>query len=173
MIWEVDALFLEPQYSQLERLLKMPPNAHATIKGAPGYSNINGMVFFYQAADGVLILAQVRGLPQGAEPCSSNVFGFHIHEGNSCTGNSEDPFANAGSHYNPNSCLHPAHAGDLPPLFGNHGFAFMAFVTDRFSVNEVIGRTVIIHSSPDDFTTQPSGNSGKKIACGQIMSNIS
>lgn len=165
-------MYLEPQYSQLESLLKMPPNAHATIKGSPSYPNINGMVFFYQAADGVLLLAQVRGLPQGTEPCSSNVFGFHIHEGSSCTGNSEDPFANVGSHYNPHNCPHPAHAGDLPPLFGNHGFAFMAFVTDRFSVNEVIGRTVIIHSSPDDFTTQPSGNSGKKIACGQIMSNI-
>ena len=166
-------MYLEPQYSQLESLLKMPPNAHATIKGGPGYPNINGMVFFYQAADGVLLLAQVRGLPQGTEPCSSNVFGFHIHEGSSCTGNAEDPFANAGSHYNPHNCPHPAHAGDLPPLFGNHGFAFMAFVTDRFSVNEVIGRTVIIHLSPDDFTTQPSGNSGKNIACGQIMSNIS
>ncbi|MCX7614928.1 MAG: superoxide dismutase family protein, partial [Clostridiales bacterium] len=65
-------------------------------------------------------------------------------------------------------CNHPGHAGDLPPLFGNYGHAFMAVFTGRVSVSEIIGRTVIIHASPDDFTTQPSGNSGKKIACGQI-----
>ena len=49
--------------------------------------------------------------------------------------------------------------------------AFLAFITDRFTANEVIGKTVIIHDSPDDFTTQPSGNAGNKIACG-IISKI-
>ena len=60
------------------------------------------------------------------------------------------------------------HAGDLPPLFGNHGFAFAVFLTDRFSVREVLGKTVIVHLKPDDFTTQPSGSAGEKIACGEI-----
>ena len=60
------------------------------------------------------------------------------------------------------------HAGDMPPLFGTDRFAFSAFLTDRFSAEEGIGKTVIIHDSPDDFTTQPSGNSGVKIACGVI-----
>lgn len=164
-------MFLDPQFDQLQNLLKRPPDAHATIKGSQSFPNINGMVFFYQLMDGVLLIAQVNGLPQGSGVCSANVFGFHIHEGSSCTGNTEDPFANAASHYNPKNCPHPAHAGDLPPLFGNHGYAFMAFITDKFSVNEVTGRTVIVHSSPDDFTTQPSGNSGAKIACGQIVYN--
>ena len=41
-------------------------------------------------------------------------------------------------------------------------------LTDRFSINDVIGKTVIIHAKPDDFTTQPSGNSDGKIACGVI-----
>ena len=49
------------------------------------------------------------------------------------------------------------------------GFAWMMYVTDRFSIPELIGKTVIIHSNPDDFTTQPSGNSGNKIACGTIQ----
>jgi len=40
--------------------------------------------------------------------------------------------------------------------------------TDRFSVDEIIGRTVVIHSDPDDFLSQPAGNAGKKIACGEI-----
>ena len=43
----------------------------------------------------------------------------------------------------------------------------MSVLINKFTVNEIIGRTVIIHSQPDDFTTQPSGNSGKKIACGE------
>jgi len=77
-----------------------------------------------------------------------------------------DPFSDVMSHYNPNGCEHPYNDGDLPPLFGNGGYALCAFLTDRFSVNDVIGRTVIIHDQPDDFTTQPSGNSGTKIACG-------
>lgn len=80
----------------------------------------------------------------------------------------DDPLADAMAHYDPGSCEHPHHAGDLPPLFGNNGFALCAFLTNRFSVDEVVGRTVIIHDRPDDFTTQPSGNSGMKIACGVI-----
>ena len=56
----------------------------------------------------------------------------------------------------------------MPPLFSNKGYAFMIFLTDRFKVDEIIGKTVIIHSMPDDFKTQPSGDSGMKIACGVI-----
>ncbi len=51
----------------------------------------------------------------------------------------------------------------------NNGYAFSAFLTDCFSLSEVMGKTVIIHGNPDDFTTQPSGNSGEKLACGVIM----
>jgi Cu-Zn family superoxide dismutase len=100
--------------------------------------------------------------------CKENIFAFHIHDGKSCTGNDTDPFANAKSHYNPHECSHPQHAGDLPPLFGNDGYAWSAILTNRFSIDEIIGNTIIIHSKPDDFTTQPSGNSGEKIACGVI-----
>ena len=97
------------------------------------------------------------------------MFGIHIHEGTSCTGNETDPFADAKGHYNPNNCAHPYHAGDLPPVFSNKGSAFNAVLTNRFHVREVLGRVVILHSMPDDFTTQPSGNSGEKIACGVIQ----
>jgi Cu-Zn family superoxide dismutase len=92
----------------------------------------------------------------------------HIHEGGKCSGNENDPFADAGTHFNPYNCAHPEHAGDLPPLFGNKGYAWSSVLTNRFTVSDVIGRTVIIHSRPDDFTTQPAGNSGEKIACGVI-----
>ncbi len=99
------------------------------------------------------------------------VFGFHIHEGESCTGNKEDIYANVKTHYNPKDCLHPYHSGDMPPLFENNGVAFMIFITDRFTVEEMLGKTIIIHSNEDDFTTQPGGNTGEKIACGVIKRN--
>jgi copper/zinc superoxide dismutase (SODC) len=108
------------------------------------------------------------GLPLAGGPCGGRIFGFHIHEGGACSGNSNDWFADTLAHYNPGKCEHPYHAGDLPPLFGNNGFALALFLTNRFRVEEIIGRTVIIHDRPDDFTTQPSGNSGVKIACGEI-----
>ena len=51
---------------------------------------------------------------------------------------------------------------------GDYGKAYMKVLTGRFCVEEVIGRTVILHIDPDDFHTQPSGNAGRKIACGVI-----
>ena len=154
--------------NNFQKMLRRIPDARAVMNGSEDYPDIHGLVSFYETPDGVLLVAQIQGLPVGTEPCSPNIYGFHIHEGTSCTGNSEDPFADSDGHYNPNDCPHPAHAGDLPPLFGNDGYAFMSVFTDRFTLDEVLGRTVIIHASPDDFTTQPSGNSGKKIACGVI-----
>ena len=59
---------------------------------------------------------------------------------------------------------------DLPPLFGSRGYAFSVFLTDRFLLSEVIGKTVIIHENSDDFTSQPSGNAAEKLACGVVKS---
>lgn len=150
-------------------LLSRRPQAMAMVYGNEAYPDLLGSVRFYQTAYGVLVVAEVQGLPAPAGNCEAPIFGFHIHEGGSCTGNAENPFANAGMHWNPNGCPHPEHAGDLPPLFGANGYAFLACLSNRFSVEEIIGRTVIIHAHPDDFTTQPSGNSGAMIACGEIV----
>ncbi len=145
------------------------PQAVADIRGSREYPAISGAVQFYQTGEGVIVLAEIMGLPKAEVNCHEHIFGFHIHSGTDCGGNMDDPFADAMSHYNPGNLEHPHHAGDLPALFGNCGLALSLFLTNRFSVNEVIGRTVIIHDQPDDFTTQPSGNSGKKIACGVIQ----
>lgn len=88
--------------------------------------------------------------------------------GISCTGTLEDEFANAGMHLNPTNCPHPYHIGDLPPLIENNGYAYMSVLLDKFKLEDIIGKVIIIHEMPDDFTSQPSGNSGKKIACGKI-----
>ncbi|MFR5863801.1 MAG: superoxide dismutase family protein [Acutalibacteraceae bacterium] len=108
------------------------------------------------------------GLPSAQGACSGRFFAFHIHEGSACRGSATDPFSAAGSHFNPAGCPHPFHAGDLPPLLGCDGDALSVFLTNRFRVDEVVGRTVIIHDQPDDFTTQPAGNAGSRIACGVI-----
>lgn len=149
-------------------IIKQKPQAVAAVKGSKDFPDINGFVYFYQRKSGVVVVAQIFDLPKSTHRCSNPIFAFHIHDGGSCTGNGEDHFADSKGHYNPQNCAHPYHAGDMPPLFGCDGYAFSAFFTDRFSVNEVIGRTVIIHSKADDFTTNPSGNSGTKIACGVI-----
>ena len=142
--------------------------AQAQIRGAPEYPQLHGVATFYTVERGTLVITEVFNLPYTPGACNARVFALHIHEGKSCTGNAEDPFADAGGHYNPAGCEHPHHAGDLPPLFSNEGYAWSAVVTDRFTVQEVIGRTVIIHAGVDDFTTQPAGNAGARIACGII-----
>ena len=138
------------------------PDAVAQITGGVDTPRLSGCVVFYQENGSVLIVARIFGLPTKSE---TGFFGFHIHQGSACTG---DDFSGTGSHYNPAEQVHPAHAGDLPPLLECRGNAYLSFRTDRFSVNDIIGRTVVIHSDPDDFHTQPAGNAGKKIACGVI-----
>lgn len=144
-------------------VLSRRPDAAAKIYGSDEHLEIIGRVSFFGIKCSTLVAAEIRGLPTGRQ-----VFGFHIHEGESCTGNATDPFADVGTHYNPDNRAHPFHSGDMPPLFGNCGYAFSVFMTDRFSSNEIIGKTVIIHGGIDDFSTQPSGNAGSKIACGKI-----
>ncbi len=155
-------------FHMVPNMLRQQPQAVATIHGSEEYPSISGSVYFYQMNRGVLVAARVTGLPDGTSRSPHRVFAFHIHSGAQCSGTHTDHFAAVSGHYNPEGISHPNHAGDLPPLFGNHGYAFQVFFTDRFSVCEILNRTVIIHSDPDDFTTQPSGNAGEKIACGEI-----
>lgn len=140
------------------------PERYAQINGSNAYPQIEGMVLFYRFRKGTVVVADIAGLPQ----TESNIFGFHIHEGFSCTGDAEEPFKDTKNHFNPYGKEHPLHVGDMPVLFGNRGLAWSAFFTERFLPGEVAGRTVVIHDMPDDFKTQPSGNSGIKIACGRI-----
>lgn len=154
--------------ARLSELLRQCPTALARLAGSDRYPGLTGLVQFYPVQGGTLVTAELTGLPAPEDPCASPVFGFHVHNGSSCAGTPEDPFSDAQSHYNPDSCPHPHHAGDMPPLFGCSGQAFLSFVTDRFTPDELVGRTVIVHSHPDDFTSQPAGHAGEKIACGPI-----
>lgn len=151
-----------------EIILNSTPAAIAELHGSSDYPDIVGSTAFYPGEEGVLVVTAVTGLPVPESECDGTVHALHIHNGSECSGNAADPFANAGEHYNPNNCPHPQHAGDLPPIFANHGSAWNAVLTDRFGIDDILGKTVIIHSSYDDFQTQPSGNSSAKIACGVI-----
>lgn len=147
--------------------LRRKANAEACISGSGKYPALKGSVRFYQLCGGVLVRAEITGLPD-KEACKSPFFAFHIHDGTQCSGDEKDPFADAKGHYDPQHCPHPYHAGDLPPLYGVDGCAFSVFLTGRFTVREILGKTVILHAMPDDFITQPSGNAGEKIACGIV-----
>jgi Cu-Zn family superoxide dismutase len=164
--WNPD--FYERQ-SYFLRVLRQEPQALARVSGSAQYPAARGKVHFYTTALGTLVSAEIAGLPQAEDACSKPFFAFHIHSGSTCTGNAEDAFADAMGHYDPNDCRHPGHAGDLVPLLSNGGYAFQVFLTDRFLPQEVVGGTVIVHRGVDDFTTQPAGNAGEKIACGQIV----
>lgn len=145
------------------------PRAVAKLEVAKG-SEVWGSVSFVESGDGVLVRADVRNLRPGGE------FGFHVHEKGDC---SAPDFMSAGGHFNPEGKPHAhhrkpeRHAGDLANLKADgEGNATYAFETKLLKVvkgpNSVVGRAVVIHANPDDYTSQPAGNSGPRIACGLI-----
>ena len=109
--------------------------------------------------------------------------GIHFHAVGKCEGGTT-AFSTAGGHYNPLSKSHglsnPAgpHAGDAPNLvIRADGSGHMSFTTERITLTpgsttlfDSDGTAVVIHAAPDDQTSQPSGNSGARIACGVITS---
>lgn len=146
-------------------LLENPPDATAWVTGSSTYPKLSGIVkFYFTPYEGTLIEAEFFGLPDDSQPGSSNFYAMHIHEKGNCT----PPFSETGDHYNPAGMPHPSHAGDLIPLLGNQGYAWVSFYDKRFTIPDILGRSIIVHRTPDDFTTQPSGNSGEKIGCGVI-----
>lgn len=147
--------------------------AMAIITGSIYAPNLYGNVYFVSVEGGTEVFAEIWGLPL-YEPASGNMqpispFGFHIHEYGICEiTDPQDPFISAGGHYNPTNQPHGNHAGDFPVVFSNDGYARMGFFTDKFKPADIIGRSVLLHQNPDDFRSQPSGNSGKRMGCGVI-----
>lgn len=150
------------------------PVAVANVKGSPLRPQIQGTVRFFEVTGGTWVCAEVSGLPpyqpatNGNDPIGPH--GFHIHEfGNCQIGDPQNPFQAAGEHWNPTNQPHGNHAGDFPVLFSNQGYANICFFTNAFKPDQVIDKSVIIHLNPDDYRTQPAGNSGKRMACGVIQ----
>lgn len=146
--------------------IKLTPDAFAIINGNENNQRLHGTAYFYETPfGGTLIEVEVDGLPINNPNSPSSFFGMHIHENGNCS----LPFDKTGEHYNPYLTPHPDHAGDMPPLLGNNGYAYSVFYTERFNVADIIGRAIVIHDKADDFSSQPSGNSGAKVGCGVII----
>lgn len=149
--------------------LDTPPQATATLSPTRGQS-ASGTVQFVQHGDHVMVKAIVTGLKPG------QAHGFHIHEKGDC---SSGDGMSTGGHFNPTGAPHGPqaaahHAGDLPALQADaQGRAEVTFhlegVTLSAGATSILGRGLIVHAGPDDYQTQPTGNSGARIACGVIQ----
>ncbi|MFC7060373.1 superoxide dismutase family protein [Halobacillus seohaensis] len=163
----------------MQPILYQPRNMYedraiAIFHASPLAPQLQGMTNFVQQPYGVEVIVQVEGLPMFEKKNGKQIgpHGFHIHENGVCEiGDGDEPFDSAGGHWNPNEEPHGNHPGDFPVLFSNHGRARMIFFTDRFRVEDIIGKSLIIHQGPDDYQSQPSGDAGLRIACGIIEKN--
>lgn len=145
-------------------------NAKADLLDAQGKSV--GIADFRQTPEGVQMVLSVSGLSAGPH-------GIHIHAIGQCT---PPDFKSAGGHFNPEGKKHGiqnsegAHAGDLPNLkIGEDGTAEIDTILHQVSLEEgkdsllqPEGTALVIHAAQDDEKTDPSGNSGDRIACGVI-----
>jgi Cu-Zn family superoxide dismutase len=145
------------------------PTAVATLAPTTG-STTTGTVRFVQSGDRVRVSGEIRGLKPGAE------HGFHVHEKGDC---SSGDGMSAGGHFNPGGAPHGRHgagmhhAGDIPSLRADaSGVARFNFESTSIRVgsgaNDIVGRGLIVHRDPDDYTTQPTGNAGPRLACAVI-----
>jgi Cu-Zn family superoxide dismutase len=144
--------------------------AEAQLK-TPG-GNSAGVVTFEQTPNGVLIRASFDGLPAGEHA-------VHIHEAGRC----EPPdFKSAGGHLSLAGHAHgfknakAPHAGDLPNIHvPESGTLRVDIFTDRISLRDAEanlldrnGAAIVVHAKPDDYMTNPGGDAGDRIACGEI-----
>ena len=143
--------------------------ASATLDPRSG-SNATGTVNFTRQGHDVLVTGNFSGLKLNAEQ------GFHIHEKGDC---SALDATSAGGHFNPDSKAHGMHgsgsnhAGDMPNIKSDtNGNALYSATLSGFTINSgsvgILGRSVVVHRDPDDYKSQPAGNSGARIACGLI-----
>jgi Cu-Zn family superoxide dismutase len=147
-----------------------PSGPSAVADLAPTTGNAaKGTVTFTQKGDKVLVHARVSGLSPGTH-------GFHIHEKGDC---SSGDGMSAGGHFNPLGKPHAyptvedRHAGDMPMLAADAaGNAVLDGELDVITIGvgatDIVGKSVIVHKDGDDFKTQPTGNSGARVACGVI-----
>lgn len=133
-----------------------------------GDNKVSGTVRFEKVSDGIKVTVEIGGLTPGKH-------GFHIHEFGDC---SSKDFNSAGGHFNPSMKTHGGpmdemrHEGDMGNIIADQsGSARIEYVDQKMSLDgpaSIIGKSVIVHEKEDDLKTQPTGNSGARIACGVI-----
>ena len=146
-----------------------PDRAETLLSPTKG-NTASGTVVFSEAGNKLRVVAEITGLSPGPH-------GFHIHEKGDC---SAPDGTSAGGHYNPTGKPHgnpehaEHHAGDMPQLVADaKGVAKLVAYIDEVNLGNgeggIVGRSVIVHATADDFKTQPTGNSGARVACGVIV----
>lgn len=160
-------------------------SAQAIMQDVDG--NDVGTVSYHEHARGVEVRVELSGLDEPQE-----FRGLHLHENGVCDPDAPDgPFTSAGGHWAPGGASHGAHAGDLlSVLFTADGSATMTFVTDRFTLQELLDAEVaqMLHGDRDNFAhipdryrsedadepgpdeqTAATGDAGDRIACGVVQ----
>lgn len=146
--------------------------AEVELKPTVG-STTKGSVRFTQQDGQLRITADIAGLAPG-------VHGFHLHEKGDC---SAPDGTSAGGHFNPSSQQHGGpgqgahHGGDFGNITAdasgkaslNLSVPVSQISLDAGAPNNIVGRGMIVHADPDDFVTQPTGNAGKRLACGVVV----
>ncbi|MFZ2235151.1 MAG: superoxide dismutase family protein [Dokdonella sp.] len=148
------------------------PAGHAVVSlQSVADMKVSGDLTLTAEAGGVHISGTINGLTPGTQ------HGFHIHETGDC---SAADFKSAGGHFNPSNMQHgnPSsdmhHAGDMMNLAVNDSGSATLDVTvpgvtlGDGGTDDVMSRAIVIHAGPDDYTSQPAGDSGSRIACGVI-----
>jgi Cu-Zn family superoxide dismutase len=154
--------------AQPEEKSSAPLKAIAVLHPTGG-NKLSGTVTFTEVADGVQVQAEITGLTPGNH-------GFHVHEFGDC---SAADASSAGAHFNPTNKPHAGpdaterHVGDMGNVEADtSGKAKLEYVDHQISLTNdqqsVIGRSVVVHAKADDLKSQPSGDSGARIACGVI-----
>ncbi len=155
------------KYFPLALLFSLSTHAALSIQAdlkSPSLNELKARVSATEVKGGVKFVTEVSGLTPGA------VHGIHIHERGKCEG---PDFKSAGDHFNPSQSHHggPAaslkHEGDLGNVVADRkGVARSEVVIQKKNPGEYSGKSVILHAKADDMKTQPSGDSGDRIACG-------
>lgn len=147
-----------------------PARASAELKATQG-NGVSGTLMLTPEQGGVHVTGSIRGLMPNTQ------HGFHVHEKGDC---SAPDASSAGAHYNPAGQPHgnPAdaarHLGDMPNVQSDaKGVAKVDLIVSGVTLrtgqaDDIVGKSVVVHEEVDDYKTQPSGNSGDRIACGVI-----
>ena len=131
-----------------------------------------GLVAFGNDGEGVGGTIMVRGLAAGEH-------GIHLHGSGNCDPAGEKPFDSAGPHFNPEELLHGSHAGDIGNLIADEngdavfelGSATWMLDDSTHGLADSDGTALVIHETVDDLVTDPSGNSGARIACAVLFAS--